>query len=336
MHVTYVGEIMEKKAYVMLSLLEIALGVAVGLYFLWIPDFSLALFSFALSTFFVFLNFAIPLKIKIDREEALERYISNIELLNLAAKINKKEVQELKQDIIEKANTDLKLLSEDIIFDEWLYAWIDKKIDRCEESMKSISLMRESEWETNPQEREYYEQNRRARYKGVAVERMFITSIERLKDQINRKIVLKHIIDGIKVHLVLKDNVRGFNWKGIEEGCTILDSSSMYVDIIPSPGRVGKVASGRIVENVDEVQKMEERYKTLTSFAQHGDPLDFLSIYIDREKLFSEMQEILKERYGSYETLETLSRKQKETRYENDLNKWKNIRKELGSTQEEE
>lgn len=180
-------------------LLEVVITAVVAIILLLLKQFDLAIVATSIQILITFMTYAIPMKIK---NEVYKNIDEHFKILKFSMSIEEEPFKGIKDKIIKDCEDQLELLEKGGVKGETYYIWLNEKINECEKNLKAISSMSCEQWEI-PKERAYYAANRDARInRNCDIERIFIINIDELKDEKKRKIILKHLLDGIRVYIV--------------------------------------------------------------------------------------------------------------------------------------
>lgn len=305
-----------------LILVEVVLTIGSTLVFLKIEHHELAILAGVLGSLITTMTYAIPFNIKCYLQENISNADSFVKIFKLLSTIDKHE--ELKENIIDRCLRDLDSLSRNIVLGDIYYKWLYAETKKCRKSIKAISSMNCECWELH-EENMYYNANREARLrKDVKVERIFILSRNSIQNELNRKILLKHIIDEMDTFILFSDQLSDFRMDGIKKGMTIFDDKLIFVDVVLPPENAG----GRLIEKAREPEEFrikKEDYERIRP-ADCITSIERLSeiICVDKIELLGEACEILKERHGNLEALERRRESDKnDACIVHDYNRWK-------------
>lgn len=186
--------------------------------------------------------------IKNDLNEKMTK-LSNInEIFDLYMKIDDDDFIKLKENTMNSAyNTlyDLKEGKYEVKEENTYYIWLINQMKKMKKGgkVKAVTVMDECLWLDIPQERLFYEENKKAIENKVEIERVFITNEIKLQNQRNRKAILNSIFDGIKTYIIFENNLSS----GLKEiignvGFIIFDERVLLIDtgIKPATGKVSK------------------------------------------------------------------------------------------------
>ncbi|MBC8274585.1 MAG: hypothetical protein H8E40_06430 [Chloroflexi bacterium] len=177
------------------------------------------------------------------------------DILRLYVMVNEEELRPLREDVIASTISRLRKLAHDKVSEaiegSEYYMWL---IDTMRKSRKgvhvyAVSVMLESTWVGVPSEKTLLEANVEAAKRGVSVERVFISSRNRLRDRRNREAILRHIEHaryGLTAYVVWYEDIEARDpelLRKVGQGFILFGDRVMLVDTcVPPEGASGYVS----------------------------------------------------------------------------------------------
>ena len=146
------------------------------------------------------------------------------------------------------------------------YSWLNNQVDKCGKVLYAISAMQEANWINDCRERTFYDHNVQAQKRGVKVNRIFITTVERMNQRINREIIIKHVEDNMESFVIYLSDITDQQIKPIaEKGFLVLDDRIAFSDLEPPSETVGIA-----MKNKNDIRQYMKWYNQLAIQATPG------------------------------------------------------------------
>lgn len=188
-------------------------------------------------------------------------------ILNLYLQIDNPELRPVKEDYIDSCVEALRDLasgrtSPNISGTDY-YRWLKSMLEGCmrKDYIYAASTMIESAWSELAPENAYMEQNIEAAKRGVLIERVFITSRDRLNDPKNLDILRKYVGSGMRAYIVFADLISQDQRmiQRVGPGFVVFGERAAMIDDSVPPDE----ANGRVSTDPSTLKRYKELFECL-------------------------------------------------------------------------
>ena len=191
-------------------------------------------------------------------------------ILRLYMTIREAEFRLLKDDIIQQCITQLSSLA----YDKEItakggeyYIWLMEMMQSCsqDERIRAISTVEEWAWTELPADIGYFNENLNAAKRGVKVERIFISSRERLRDKRNREVIDKHTRhskEGLTAYIVWREELAVRDsalLHEVGEGLVLFGNRVAIIDTAVPPNET----QGIVTMNSEQIKRCQRLFERL-------------------------------------------------------------------------
>lgn len=193
------------------------------------------------------------------------------EVLRLYVAIKEPELTPLKDDAVESCTTVLAKLAYDKVSAEIgageYHIWLSEILSSSTKNstVRAVSTMTEAEWTASPAEKRFLEANITAGEQGVKIERIFVTTRERLKGQANQVVIAQHLTkssNGLCAYVVWQEDLEKHDPGLLREiGCGFItfDDRVALIDVAVPPGE----ATGVVTMNAPRLKSLRRLFERL-------------------------------------------------------------------------
>lgn len=247
---------------------------------------DLADIAWILGLFFTFNNIATNRSLK-DEFETIHKLSEIIDIsqscniqeinkiLHLYIAIKEFEFTSLKDDIIQKCITQLSSLSHDkttVASGGEYHVWLLNMLRLCtrNEQVLAISVMAEAAWTELPAEKGYLDENVKAAKRGVKIDRIFVSSKDRLRVKKNREVISQHINhskQGLVAYIVLLEELIIHDptlLREIGEGFVLFSNRVALIDTSVPPNEV----QGTVTMSLEQLKRCQHLFERLKLYAR--------------------------------------------------------------------
>jgi hypothetical protein len=208
------------------------------------------------------------------------------EIILLYSSITEPEFSLLKDDAVDDVIARLARLAHDKISDELnsseYHVWLLDALKQSKkgEKIHAISIVPEYVWLEIPAERRFLDENIEAAKRGIKIERVFISSKERLKEKRNRASIEKHIENsdrGLNAHIVWIEDLKLVDPNLVSEigaGFILFGDRVVFIDISVPPAE----AKGQVNLNPTRVKYYHRLFDRILLYSIHADSQFFAHI----------------------------------------------------------
>ncbi len=212
------------------------------------------------------------------------------EILEYYLKIDSDRLGPLRSAVVKECRCELRRLAVErasqAICDTQYYDWLMRMLRLCKKGDRvlAVSTMDESAWTDVLPEQRYLQQNIEAAKRGVHVDRIFITTQERLAKVPIANVLGKYVRNrNMRAYIVLNEVLSAQDSHLLSEvgpGFILFNSEIVMIDSSVPPGS----AAGKVSMNDDTLQKYADLFKSLLIHAELVDAKYYATLHETWEK----------------------------------------------------